>query len=212
MPSFDVLSKVDPQVIENAINVAKKEIVNRYDFHGSKSDIDFNKKELTLLITTENEMRLNTIIDIIIARGSKQGIDPRSYDVSKEHYASGPMIKKDVKLKNGLDKETMKKIAKAIKDSGLDAKGVDRDKVGVIWASGIGGLDVFIEEITNLALNETPRFNPFFINKISGVEVLYLAGKLCFILLGVKSSNSGGTANSFEQAAPEFGNCIAYRR
>ena len=98
MPSFDVMSKVDPQVIENAINVAKKEIVNRYDFHGSKSDIDFNKKELTLLITTENEMRLNTIIDIIIARGSKQGIDPRSYDVSKEHYASGPMIKKDVKM------------------------------------------------------------------------------------------------------------------
>ncbi len=54
----------------------------------------------------------------------------------------------------------------AIKDSGLDAKGVDRDKVGVIWASGIGGLDVFIEEITNLALNETPRFNPFFIPKM----------------------------------------------
>lgn len=54
----------------------------------------------------------------------------------------------------------------AIKDSGLDAKGVNRDKVGVIWASGIGGLDVFIEEITNLALNETPRFNPFFIPKM----------------------------------------------
>ena len=129
MPSFDVLSKVDPQVIENAINVAKKEIVNRYDFHGSKSDIDFNKKELTLLITTENEMRLNTIVDIIIARGSKQGIDPRSYDVSKEYYASGPMIKKDVKLKNGLDKETMKKIAKAIKDSGLKVQASQMDQI-----------------------------------------------------------------------------------
>ncbi len=129
MPSFDVLSKVDPQVIENAINVAKKEIVNRYDFHGSKSDIDFNKKELTLLITTENEMRLNTIVDIIIARGSKQGIDPRSYDVSKEHYASGPMIKKDVKLKNGLDKDTMKKIAKAIKDSGFKVQPSQMDNI-----------------------------------------------------------------------------------
>ena len=104
MPSFDIISKVDPQAVENAVNVAKKEIVNRYDFHGSKTNIDFNKKELTLLITTENEMRLDTIIDIIITRGSKQGIDPRSYDVSKEHYASGPMIKKDIKLKNGLGK------------------------------------------------------------------------------------------------------------
>ena len=54
----------------------------------------------------------------------------------------------------------------AIKDSGLDAEGVNRDRIGVIWASGIGGLDVFIEEITNLALNETPRFNPFFIPKM----------------------------------------------
>ena len=129
MPSFDVISKVDPQSVENAINVAKKEIVNRYDFHGSKTDIDFNKKELSLLITTENEMRLDTIIDIIIVRGSKQGIDPRSYDVSKEHYASGPMIKKDVKLKNGLDKETMKKIAKAIKDSGLKVQASQMDQI-----------------------------------------------------------------------------------
>ena len=106
MASFDVISKVDPQIVENAINVAKKEIINRYDFHGSKSEIDLNKKELTLLITTENEMRLKAILDIIIVRGSKQGIDPRSYDVSKEFYASGAMVKKDVKLKNGLDKDT----------------------------------------------------------------------------------------------------------
>lgn len=123
MPSFDVISKVDPQAVENAINVAKKEIVNRYDFHGSKTDIDFNKKELTLLITTENEMRLDTIIDIIVARGSKQGIDPRSYDVSKEHYASGPMIKKDVKLKNGLDKETMKKNFQGYKGQRTESAG-----------------------------------------------------------------------------------------
>src|SRR5580704_15680953 len=119
MPSVDIISKVDPQTVENAINVAKKEIVNRYDFHGSKTEIDFNKKDLTMHITTENEMRIKAIIDIIVARGSKQGIDPRSYDVSNEHYASGAMVKKDIKLKNGLDKETMKKIVKAIKDTGL---------------------------------------------------------------------------------------------
>ena len=54
----------------------------------------------------------------------------------------------------------------AIKDSGLDAPGINRDRIGVIWGSGIGGLDVFIEEITNLALNPVPRFNPFFIPKM----------------------------------------------
>lgn len=129
MPSFDVISKVDPQTVENAINVAKKEIANRYDFHGSKTEIDFNKKELTVQITTENEMRINTVIDIIIARGSKQGIDPRSYDVSKEHYPSGATVKKDIKLKNGLDKEAMKKIVKAIKDTGLKVQAAQMDNI-----------------------------------------------------------------------------------
>jgi uncharacterized protein YajQ (UPF0234 family) len=129
MPSVDVLSKVDPQTVENAINVAKKEVVNRYDFHGSHTDIDFNKKDLILLITTENEMRIKAIIDIILARGSKQGIDPRSYDVSKEHYPSGAMVKKEVKLRNGLDKETMKKIVKAIKDTGLKVQASQMDNI-----------------------------------------------------------------------------------
>src|SRR6185295_16324769 len=144
MPSFDVISKVDPQVVENAINVAKKEIVNRYDFHGSKTEVDLNKKDLTLLITTENEMRLGAVLDIIIARGSKQGIDPRSYDVSKEHYASGPMIKKDVKLKNGLDKETMKKIAKAIKDTGLKVQASQMDQIIRVTAKKIDDLQEVI--------------------------------------------------------------------
>ncbi|MFN8287270.1 MAG: YajQ family cyclic di-GMP-binding protein [Chitinophagales bacterium] len=129
MPSFDVLSKVDPQIVENAINVAKKEILNRYDFHGSKTEIDFNKKDLTVQITTENEMRIQTVIDIIITRGAKQGIDPRSYDVSKEHYPSGATIKKDIKLRNGLDADAIKKITKAIKDTGLKVQPQKMDNI-----------------------------------------------------------------------------------
>lgn len=129
MPSFDIVSKVDSQTVENVINVAKKEIVNRYDFHGSNTVIDFNKKELTLLITTENEMRINAAIDIIINRGLKQGLDARSFDISKEHYPSGATVKKDMKLKNGLDKDAMKRIAKAIKESGLKVQAAQMDNI-----------------------------------------------------------------------------------
>lgn len=129
MPSFDIVSKVDPQVVENAINVAKKEIQNRYDFHGTNTDIDFNKKDLTLQITTANDMQITTVVDIIIMRGSKQGIDPRSYDVSKEHYSSGAMVKKDIKLKNGLDAEAIKKIMKAIKDTGTKVQSQKMDNI-----------------------------------------------------------------------------------
>ena len=144
MPSFDITSKVDAQVVENTINVARKEIVNRYDFHGSKTEIDFNKKELTLLITTENELRLNAAIDIIINRGLKQGLDARSFDLSKEHYASGAFIKKDVKLKNGLDKDAMKKIVKAIKDTGLKVQAAQMDNIVRVTAKKIDDLQQVI--------------------------------------------------------------------
>jgi uncharacterized protein YajQ (UPF0234 family) len=95
----------------------------------ARTTIDFNKKELTILVTTENEMRIDAILDIIIARGSKQGIDPRSYDVSKEHYASGPMVKKDIKLRNGLDDETIKKIIKAIKEASTKVQPQKMDNI-----------------------------------------------------------------------------------
>ena len=159
MPSFDVVSKVDAQVVENAINVARKEIVNRYDFHGSKTEIDLNKKDLTLLITTENEMRLGAAIDIIISRGLKQGLDARSFDVSKEHYPSGPMIKKDIKLKNGLDKDVMKKIAKAIKDTGLKVQAAQMDNIIRVTGKKIDDLQDVIQESKNwnvgIALQQT---------------------------------------------------------
>ncbi len=144
MASFDIVSKVDPQTVENAINVAKKEIVNRFDFHGSKTEVDLNKKELTVLITTENEMRLKTVLDIIIMRGVKQGIDPRSYDTTKEFYASGAMVKQDIKLRNGLDKETMKKIVKAIKDTGLKVQAAQMDNIVRVTGKKLDDLQAVI--------------------------------------------------------------------
>lgn len=117
MPSFDIASKLDGQLLDNAINVAKKDILNRWDFRDSKSTIELNKKELTIQITTENDMRLDAILDAIHSRMIKQGLDPRGLDESKEHYPSGPMIKKDIKVRQGIEKETSKKILKDIKDS-----------------------------------------------------------------------------------------------
>jgi uncharacterized protein YajQ (UPF0234 family) len=147
MPSFDIVSKVDPQTVENAINVAKKEIQNRYDFSGSKTEVDFNKKELTMHIVTENEMRLKAVLDIIVTRGGKQGLDPRSYDTTKEHYAQGAMVKQDIKMKNGLDKEAMKKISKAIKDSGLKVQPAQMDMLIRVSAKKIDDLQAVMADL-----------------------------------------------------------------
>jgi len=119
MPSFDIVSKIDNQTLDNAINNAKKEILNRYDFNDSKSTVELDKKTNEITIVTENDMRLKAIIDSIISRMMKQNLDPKSMDMGKEHYASGNMIRKEIKIKEGVDKEIAKKIVKKIKDSGI---------------------------------------------------------------------------------------------
>jgi len=118
MPSFDIVSKTDLQRLDNAINTALKEIVNRFDFNGSKTTVELDKKAMMIHIVTENDMRLKAVEGIIIGRMVKQGLTSSSLDFGKSFYASGNMIKKDIKVKQGVDKETAKKIVKIIKDSG----------------------------------------------------------------------------------------------
>src|SRR5882757_6574522 len=119
MPTFDIVSKIDGQTLDNAINIAKKEILNRYDFNDSKSTIDLDKKTNIITLVTENDMRVKAIQDAIISRMVKQQIDPKAMDFGKEVAASRNMIRKEIKVKQGLDQDTAKKIVKKIKDSSL---------------------------------------------------------------------------------------------
>ncbi len=132
MPTFDIVSKVDLQLLDNAINNAKKEIINRYDFNGSKTEIDFDKKLNVINILTENDMRVKAISDVIISRAMKQGIDPKCFDFGKDEIASGNMLRKEVKIKEGIDKELAKVIVKKIKDSKLKVEAqVQNDQLRV---------------------------------------------------------------------------------
>jgi uncharacterized protein YajQ (UPF0234 family) len=119
MPSFDILSKVDPQMLDNAINVVKRELDTRYDLRGTNSSIELDKKALTIKIGTEDHLKLDAIVDILLERSGKQKVDVRSYDLSKEPEPSGKMLYRVILVKQGIARETAKKIVKAIKDSGL---------------------------------------------------------------------------------------------
>lgn len=119
MASFDIVNKVDGQLLDNSINIAKKEILNRFDFHGSKSEITLDKKAMLISILTEDTMRMESIIDIIRQRMIKQHLNPLCLDLGKEHAASGMMIRKEMKVKEGIDKDVARKIIKDIKDSKL---------------------------------------------------------------------------------------------
>ncbi|RYG10235.1 MAG: YajQ family cyclic di-GMP-binding protein, partial [Chitinophagaceae bacterium] len=94
-------------------------ILNRYDFNGSNSTIELEKKTNVVTIVTEDDMRLKAITDSIISRMMKQSLDPKSLDFGKESVASGNMIRKEIKIKEGIDKEAAKKIVAKIKASNL---------------------------------------------------------------------------------------------
>ncbi|MEZ5016470.1 MAG: YajQ family cyclic di-GMP-binding protein [Flavipsychrobacter sp.] len=119
MPSLDIVSKVDLQTLDNAINIAKKEIENRYDFKGSHVDISLNKKDMTVTVEVESDMHMRQVEDIILTKAMRQGIEANSFDMSKEAAASGKHLKKLLNVKNGLDRENAKKVVKLIKDSKL---------------------------------------------------------------------------------------------
>ena len=119
MASFDIVSKIDLQTLDNAINSARREIETRYDFRGSNSSIDLDKKTFQIHINTEDDMKMDAIEKVIIGRFVKQGLDPESLDFGKEQYAAGKNIKKDIIVKQGIDRDTAKKIVKIIKDTKL---------------------------------------------------------------------------------------------
>jgi uncharacterized protein YajQ (UPF0234 family) len=116
MPSFDIVSKVDLQTLDNAVNTAAKEIKNRFDFKGNHVVIDLDKKSFKLNLEADSDMKLGLIVDVLISKSMKQGLAAEIYDLSKEPFQSGKIAKKEIPVRNGISQEDAKKIVKLIKD------------------------------------------------------------------------------------------------
>jgi len=129
MPSFDIASSVDIQTLDNAVNIVKKEITNRFDFKGNHVVIDLNKKDYMLKLESDSEMKIQQIVDVLISRAMKQGIEASSFDFSKDAFPSGKIFKKEVSVKNGLKQEDAKKVVKLIKESGLKVQAAIMDDI-----------------------------------------------------------------------------------
>jgi len=145
MPSFDIVSKVDAQALDNAVNVTAKEITNRFDFKGAHVLIDLDKKEYLLKIETEDDMKMRQLIDVLISRAHKQGIAPEAFDASKEGGQSGKVWKKEVKVRNGLAPEDAKQIVKLIKDSGMKVQASINDDLVRVTGKKIDDLQAIIQ-------------------------------------------------------------------
>lgn len=145
MPSFDLVSKVDLQTLDNAINTVNKEISNRYDFKGSPVLIELNKKDYVVNLEAESEMKIGQIVDVMISRSMRQGLAAEIYDLSKEPHQSGKVMKKEVPVRNGIKQEDAKKIVKLIKDGGFKVQAAIMDDIVRVTGKKIDDLQAVIQ-------------------------------------------------------------------
>ena len=153
MPSFDIVSKVEAQALDNAVNVTTKEITNRFDFKGSHVVINLDKKDFVIKIETDDDMKMRQLVDVLISRAHKQGIAPEAFDTSKEGAQSGKVWKKEVKVKNGLAMDDAKRIVKLIKDSGMKVQASINDDQVRVTGKKIDDLQAVIQLCRGASLN-----------------------------------------------------------
>ncbi len=145
MPSFDIVSKVDIQTLDNAVNITRKELENRFDFKGSHLSVNLDKKESKISLETDSDMQMRQLTDVLISRSMKQGIDAMAFDFSKEGFTTGKIFKKEVPVRNGLKQEDAKKVVKVIKDSGLKVQVQIMDDLVRVTAKKIDDLQEVIQ-------------------------------------------------------------------
>ena len=117
MPSFDLVSKTDMMEMKNALQMAQKEVNNRYDFKGS--DVTFELKEELIELRAEDDYKIKAALEILRGQLVKRNIGQRCIDPQKAEPSGNRMMKQIINIKNGIEKEKAKTINKIIKDSGL---------------------------------------------------------------------------------------------
>ncbi len=133
--SFDVVSDVDLQEVDNAVNQARKEINQRYDFKGSKCKIDFNREEKKLVLVGDNDYKLRALREVISGRLIKRGISVKSLKYGDPQQAFEGTMRQSVDIATGIDKEKAKELVKVIKDLKLKVQtNIQEDKLRVIAA------------------------------------------------------------------------------
>ncbi|SCW42163.1 hypothetical protein SAMN04487970_1006135 [Paenibacillus tianmuensis] len=132
--SFDIVSKLDLQEMNNAINQAEKEIATRFDFKGSKSSISLEKEELVVI--SDDDFKLQNVLDILQSKMAKRGISLKNLDYGKVEPAAGSTVRQRIKVKQGVDQDNSKKINVLIRDSKLKVKSqIQGDQIRVTGKS-----------------------------------------------------------------------------
>ena len=134
--SFDVVSKVDMQEAKNAIDQALKEIHQRFDFKGTKTELTLKEKENELVIVSDDEYKLKSVVDILKAKLIKRNVSVKAFTFGVVEPALGGTVRQTAKIQNGLAIEKAKEIVKAVKEGKFKAQAqIQGDQLRVVSKS-----------------------------------------------------------------------------
>lgn len=128
MPSFDVVSEIDLQEVDNAVNNVRKEVDTRYDFKGVITEMEFNRKTKIISLVTGDDMKIRAIREMLISHFVRRKLDPKAMEFGEVENTSRGQLKQEIKLHDGIDKDGARKLVKIIKDSKLKVQAAIQDE------------------------------------------------------------------------------------
>lgn len=144
MPSFDIVSELDLQEVDNAVNNVRKETETRYDFRGVNTEIDLNRKTKVISLVTGDDMKVRAIRDMLISHFVRRKVDPKSMEFGEPEKTSRGQLKQEIKLHDGIDKDAARKLVKIIKDSKVKVQAAIQDEQVRVTGKQIDDLQAVI--------------------------------------------------------------------
>lgn len=159
--SFDIVSEVNMQEVDNAINQSRKEIGQRYDFKGSKSSIELNQKEKTLTIVSDDDFKLKSVVDILQNKLIKRGVPIKALDYGRAEPAANATVRQLIKLRVGIDKENARLLVKMIKDTKIKVQSQIMDDQVRVSGKNKDDLQSIIKMLREAELNFAIQFTNY---------------------------------------------------
>lgn len=159
MPSFDIVSKVDLQEVDNAVNQAAKEIAQRYDFKGTHNELRLEGEAIAILAA--DDYKLQAVTDILKGKLVKRGVSPKCLDFGKQEPASGGAVRQRVAIIQGIDKEKGKELVKRIKATKLKVQAQIMDDQVRVTGKQLDDLQEIIQTLKGADLDIELQFINF---------------------------------------------------
>lgn len=147
MPSFDIVNKVDMQELDNAVNNSCKEVATRFDFRNTKTTIEFNKKDKVINIVTADKMKMDALEDMITTHCIRRKVNPKCLEFKDFEPTGQNLLKRVVKIKEGIEMETAHKIVKLIKGLNLKVQSAIQDEQVRVTGKKIDDLQAVIQTL-----------------------------------------------------------------